>query len=212
MQMNRMPSRWKRVPRHVGVIPDGNRRWAAGRGLKKEEGYDQGIEPGFQMYRLLRELGVEELTLYGFTTDNTKRPTVQKRAFQQACVRAVERLSCEDAELLVVGNNNSAAFPKALLPYRMRRRFGCGGMKVNFLVNYGWDWDLHYPGGLASAAISPIDLILRWGGHTRLSGFLPVQSVYADFYTLPELWPDFSEEQLWRAMGWYQTQDITRGG
>ena len=56
MQMNRMPSRWKRVPRHVGVIPDGNRRWAAGRGLKKEEGYDQGIEPGFQMYRLLREL------------------------------------------------------------------------------------------------------------------------------------------------------------
>lgn len=203
---------WKRIPRHVGVIPDGNRRWAVSRGMKKEEGYQCGIDPGFQMYQILRDLGVEELTLYGFTTDNTKRPTAQKQAFQQACVQAVERLSHEDAELLVVGNNNSPAFPRELLPYRIRRRFGSGGIKVNFLVNYGWDWDLHYPGGLASAAISPMDLILRWGGHTRLSGFLPVQSVYADFYTLPEMWPDFAEEQVYRALDWYQNLDVTRGG
>ena len=202
----------KRIPRHIGVIPDGNRRWAVNHGLGKECGYEWGIEPGFEMYKILRDLGVEELTLYGFTMDNTKRPSAQKKAFQEACVKAVERLSHEDAELLVVGNNTASAFPKELIPYRIRRSFGNGGIKVNFLVNYGWDWDLRNPGEIASAAISPIDLIIRWGGHTRLSGFLPVQSVYADFYTLPELWPDFNEEQLYRALNWYQTQDVTKGG
>lgn len=203
---------WKRIPKHIGVIPDGNRRWAKQHGLEKQMGYEFGIEPGFQLYEICKELGVEELTLYGFTVDNTKRPAIQKQAFQKACVDAVETLAQKDAELLVVGNSTSSCFPKELLPYRIRRKFGNGGMKVNFLVNYGWDWDLNYSQGIASADISRIDLILRWGGHCRLSGFLPVQSVYSDFYILPELWPDFTAEQVYRALDWYQNQDITLGG
>lgn len=203
---------YKRIPKHIGVIPDGNRRWAQLQGLEKKDGYSYGINPGFKLYELCKDLGVEELTLYGFTVDNTKRPAVQKKAFQKACVDAVMDLVDKDAELLVVGNTESSCFPKELLPYTNRVKFGEGKIKVNFLVNYGWDWDLKHDGGIASSDISRMDLIIRWGGRRRLSGFLPIQSVYADMYVLDELWPDFVPEQFYQALDWYQSQDVTLGG
>ncbi len=203
---------YKRIPRHIGVIPDGNRRWAVNKGMEKKDGYYYGIDPGFRLFKLCKDLGVEELTLYGFTTDNTKRPSSQKHAFQQACIDAVMDLTKEDASLLVIGNTASPSFPKALLPFTKRVPFGSGKMKVNFLVNYGWDWDIRHNNGLASQDISRIDLIIRWGGRCRLSGFLPIQSVYADMYVLEELWPDFTPEQFYKALDWYQGQDITLGG
>src|SRR5450759_3384614 len=80
---------FRRIPRHVAFIPDGNRRWAQNRGMGKEEGYAFGLEPGFQLYNICLALGIEELTVYGFTSDNTKRPPKQTAAFRQACVDAV---------------------------------------------------------------------------------------------------------------------------
>lgn len=137
-------------------------------------------------------------------------------------------LAHRDAALLVVGNFQSPLFPPQLLPYRQRVTFGKGSIRVNFLVNYGWHWDLGQAianssqpkaGGkegihslLASRDVSRIDLIVRWGGRRRLSGFLPVQSVYADFFVLDELWPDFRPEQLYDALRWYEDQDVTLGG
>lgn len=203
---------YKRIPNHIGVIPDGNRRWAEAKGMDKKDGYHYGISPGFQLYELCSEIGVKELTLYGFTVDNTKRPAAQKAEFQKACVEAVKELANRNADLLVLGNINSPSFPEELIPYTKRVLFGDGRIKVNFLVNYGWDWDLNYSGGLASKDISRIDLIIRWGGRRRLSGFLPIQSVYSDIYVLDELWPDFLPEQFHRALDWYQTQDPTLGG
>ena len=77
-----------RLPRHIGIIPDGNRRWAVREGMDKADGYDHGIAPGMELFRMCRELGVEEMTFYGFTVDNTKRPSAQRRAFTAACVAA----------------------------------------------------------------------------------------------------------------------------
>jgi undecaprenyl diphosphate synthase len=212
-----------RVPVHIGVIPDGNRRWAVEHGLNKEEGYAAGLEPGLRLFRLCRELGVRELTYYGFTTDNTKRPRHQADAFRAACVEAVRLLERESAALRVVGNTDSPAFPTELLPYTEPRRFGAAGIRVNFLVNYGWEWDLGGArsdrGGrrgilqsLRSRDIPRIDLVIRWGGRRRLSGFLPLQSVYADFYVLDEYWPDYRDDHVAMALDWYQQQDITLGG
>lgn len=215
---------FKRLPEHIGVIPDGNRRWALSNGLEKHEGYNLGIDPGFELYNICIDLGIKELTFYGFTQDNTKRPAVQKEAFQKACVDAVMKLSEMDAELLVIGDAHSPCFPRELIPFTRRTKFGRGLMKVNFLVNYGWNWDLikayekktkessRIFNFIASADISRIDLIIRWGGRRRLSGFLPVQSIYADFYILEEMWPDFQAEQFYKALEWYQEQDITLGG
>ena len=130
-----------RIPEHVGIIPDGNRRWAQERGLPKQDGYEKGLDPGLQLYRLCAELGIKEITYYGFTQDNTKRPAIQREAFTRACIDAVELLSKENAELLVIGNTDSPMFPPELVPYTKKRcNFGRGGIKVNFLVNYGWQW------------------------------------------------------------------------
>lgn len=212
-----------RLPNHIGIIPDGNRRWAENNGLTKEKGYKIGINPGLLLFKLCQKIGIKEMTYYGFTTDNTKRPSIQKDAFIKACIDAVELLSKEDAELLVVGNTESHCFPKELLPYTKRRTFGNGGIKVNFLVNYGWEWDLNLSRqshshrknlnlAMQSKDISRIDLIIRWGGRRRLSGFLPIQSVYSDFYVVDDYWPDFKPQHIYDALDWYATQDITLGG
>ncbi|MTI66255.1 MAG: di-trans,poly-cis-decaprenylcistransferase [Firmicutes bacterium] len=210
-----------RIPKHIGIIPDGNRRWALNKGLNKQEGYVNGLDPGLKLFKLCKNLGVKEMTYYGFTMDNTKRPSIQTKAFTKACIKAVKMLSKEDASLLVIGNTDSPKFPKELIPYTKRKTFGSGEMKVNFLVNYGWKWDLNNTSkdksksiinALKSNDISRVDLIIRWGGRRRLSGFLPVQSVYSDFYVVNDYWPDFKPEHFYDAIKWYDNQDITLGG
>ena len=126
-------------------------------------------------------------------------------------------VSGEDAELLVLGNTNSAMFPKELLPYTTRHCFGKGGIKINFLVNYSYEWDLGFRKGsigpaMGSAEVSRVDLVIRWGGRRRLSGFLPVQSVYAHIYVVDDYWPDFTPRHVYDAIAWYGEQDITLGG
>ena len=212
-----------RIPSHIGIIPDGNRRWAVDNGLTKDKGYSLGISPGLLLFKMCEKYGIKEITYYGFTTDNTKRPKDQKEAFIDACIKSVKILSKENAELLVLGNTTSPSFPKELLPFTKRRVFGKGGTKVNFLVNYGWEWDLNMlknsditkrniNNNIESNDISRIDLIIRWGGRRRLSGFLPVQSVYSDFYVIDDFWPDFKPCHLDEALEWYGVQDVTLGG
>ncbi|MGI5979620.1 MAG: undecaprenyl diphosphate synthase family protein, partial [Oscillospiraceae bacterium] len=179
---------FSRIPAHIGVIPDGNRRWAVENGYQKQDGYIHGITPGFELYEMMLEYGIKEATFYGFTKDNNKREKKQREAFTSACVGAVELLSGKDANLLVIGNTDSPAFPVELKKYANKRvEFGRGLINLNFLVNYDWEWDLKNLTEnrcLRSADISRIDLIIRWGGRRRLSGFLPAQSVYSDFYVI----------------------------
>ena len=176
---------FERIPKHIGIIPDGNRRWAEQNSMGKQKGYFYGIEPGFKLYELMIKYGIKEATFFGFTHDNTKRPKVQKEAFTKACVKAVEKLSNRDANLLVIGNNDSSIFPKELIKYANKRvKFGRGLININFLVNYDWKWDLNQAFAsynnsdsnsanynlhdhIASADISRIDMIIRWGGRRR---------------------------------------------
>lgn len=101
----------KKRPRHIGIIPDGNRRWAKEHGMNKQDGYKWGLLPGLRLLRQAKDLGIEEITYYGFTVDNCKRPAVQFAAFQQACVDAVELLKQEGADLLVIGNTDLPMLP-----------------------------------------------------------------------------------------------------
>lgn len=219
---------FRRLPRHIGIIPDGNRRWAQEHNLPKEAGYAYGLQPGLDLYKLCLQLGVQEVTFYGFTHDNTKRPVPQKEAFSKACVDAVKLIAQHDASLLVVGNYTSPLFPQELLPYTTRKVFGKGLVRLNFLVNYDWQWDLYqavngqramavgnsreFSSAIGSSDVSRIDLIVRWGGRRRLSGLLPVQTIYSDMYVIDEYWPDYRPEQFIEALRWYEGQDVTLGG
>jgi undecaprenyl diphosphate synthase len=199
------------VPRHIGLIPDGNRRWAKARGLAPESGYAHGVAPGLSLFELCRRSGIAELSIYGFTQDNTRRPARQTIKYREAVVEFAQQVREQGAGLLVVGDDRSPLFPPELAELRTRT---AGSPRVNLLVNYGWSWDLDglRVSGLRSAQISRIDLIVRWGGGRRLSGFLPVQSVYADIFVVDDLWPDFVPDHLFQALRWYAQQDRTLGG
>ena len=200
-----------RVPVHVGFIPDGNRRWAATHGLPKEDGYTFGIAPGISLLRLCMELGIPEMYIFGFTQDNTQRATIQKEAFSNACIKFAMAALQEGAALKVVGDDSSRQFPDELRPYLERQK---GKIRVNLLVNYDWRWDLEglKQGVLRTHEIPMLDLIVRWGGGRRLSGFLPVQSVYTNMYVVEEYWPNFKDEHFDSALLWFAQQDRTMGG
>lgn len=215
-----------RIPKHVGLIPDGNRRWAEARGLPKRDGYAAGIEPGLRLLSVCRALGIEEVSVYGFTKENVRRPQDQVAAFRNSCVEFALAVVRAGAAFLVVGDTSSSLFPDALQPFSVERT--SGDIRVNLLVNYGWRWDLATAIGrtpwkgrsksgsaahaLASAAIPAIDLVIRWGGRSRLSGFLPMQCAYADICVIDTLWPDMRPEEFLHALQWFQGQDVTRGG
>jgi len=204
---------FSRLPRHVGFIPDGNRRWAEARGNAKRDGYAAGIAPGLALIALCRDLGIPEISIYGFTKDNVRRPADQVGAFRQACVEFCAAALQAGAALRVIGDADSPAFPADLAG--LARTRSTGTLRVNLLVNYAWQWDLdtlERTGRLASADLPRIDLLVRWGGRRRLSGFLPVQSTYADIYVVDRLWPDFTPQDFVDALHWYQEQDVTLGG
>ena len=218
--------KFKRIPRHIGFIPDGNRRWAELRGWPKEKGYSFGIEPGLALLDLCRRLGVEEVSIYGFTQDNVQRPRKQVEAFCRECAEFSRRAIAAGAAFMALGDVQSGVFPEELRPYAGTR--SDGDFKVTLLTNYSWEWDLkvaldsarsgvaisrrNVAAHLGSAAASRIELVVRWGGRQRLSGFLPCQSAYADFFGIDTLWPDAQPEELLSALRWYQKQDVTLGG
>lgn len=212
-----------RVPRHVGFIPDGNRRWARVRRLAAGDGYAAGVEPGLRLLLACRTLGIPEISVYGFTKDNVRRQRKQVQAFQDACVVFAERAAERGAAVQVVGDMRSPAFPARLRVFARRTR---GDVRLNLLVNYGWEWDLRNGTNgttcpevrtgplrfLASGHVPRVDLIVRWSGRRRLSGFLPMQSAYSDIYIVDTLWPDMRVEEFYAALAWYQSQDVTLGG
>ncbi len=101
----------KRIPQHIGIIPDGNRRWAKVNVLKK--GYVHGLEPGLKLIKITPNYGIKELTYYGFTVDNFKRPKEQVTAFSKACINAVEMAGQENTELYAIGNTSRPVFLKS---------------------------------------------------------------------------------------------------
>jgi undecaprenyl diphosphate synthase len=223
-----MTSEYSRLPRHIGIIPDGNRRWAALNDLSKEKGYAYGVEKGKDLFDLLHRLKINEVTVYAFTKDNTKRKKRITDAYVDAVVSFLDWAKGKDISILAVGDHKSKMFPAEFEPFIEPEPLRDEMMKMNFLVNYDWRWDMaegadnyrrQYSGRpydpyqyMPSRHISRIDLLIRWGGMNRISGFPPVQTVYSDIYVVDEFWPDFEPVHVFDALEWYQTVDVTLGG
>jgi undecaprenyl diphosphate synthase len=137
----------------------------------------------------------------------------QRLGYTKAILKLVDQMDILDnVSIRVYGDTNSTVFPESLIPYtKLNIDNGVPSCRVNILVNYNYKWDISGD-PYHTASLPEIDLVVRWGGRTRLSGFLPIQCAYADICVLQPLWPDAMPMDLDNAIAWYSEQDVTKGG
>jgi len=230
-----------RVPVHVGIIMDGNGRWAASRGLPRTEGHRRGVEAVRETVRAAGALGIEYLTLFSFSSENWSRPPAEVqflfgllRMFIQSDLATLHN---ENIRIRVIGErDNVPADIKALLEEAERLTAANDAFTLIVAFNYGGRNEivravrriaknaadgLIEPGKITeetlsreldTAGIPDPDLIIRTSGELRLSNFLLWQSAYAELIFLPIYWPDFNRAALENAVNDYARRDRRYGG
>ncbi len=220
------------VPHHIGVIMDGNGRWAQEHGLPRLEGHRAGTENIRRILRSCGEYGIKIVTIYAFSTENWFRPSDEVRGLIGILERVleieVENMHQEGVKLRHVGELEG-------LPDRLRKAVldaieltkNNDRLILNVAFNYGGraeivravkrllednpdpneiDEEL-FGGYLYTAGLPDPDLIIRTGGEMRLSNFLIWQSAYAEYYSTPTFWPDFDKEELTKALRAYARRE-----
>ncbi|TVR58189.1 MAG: di-trans,poly-cis-decaprenylcistransferase [Spirochaetaceae bacterium] len=223
------------LPRHVGIIMDGNGRWATERNLRRTRGHQEGVEAAKRVVIELEKLGVEFLSLYAFSTENWRR-TEEEVSFLMALVARNLRDHYDfyrENRIRLHHSGDLAGLPpdvRAEIAAVTRDTEGYSGIQVNLAVNYGgrneiirafkrWgdrgDADLTEQ-TLASFLDLPQfpdpDLIIRTGGEQRISNFLLWQSAYSEWIFSPKLWPDWCDEDVRAAIAEYQHRVRNFGG
>ena len=229
------------IPRHIAIILDGNGRWAKKRGLPRTAGHAVGSENFRKIALYCRDIGVDYLTVYAFSTENWKRPEDEVRTIMRLLRKylheAIETMERDRMKMRVLGDVGS-------LPPELRelvaqtneisKRYE--GFQANICLNYGGRAEIvraaeRYARDLAdgrapeeeltedrfatyldSAGIPDPDLLIRPGGEIRLSNFLLWQCAYTEFYFTDVLWPDFSTAELDKAIEVYRGRDRRYGG
>ena len=225
------------TPRHVAVIMDGNGRWAARRGLSRSEGHRAGTESARRIVEACREAGIEFLTLYTFSRENWRRPAAEVAFLFDLLVQFITR---ELPELENMGVRLQVLGEYGELPFAARKALGlavsrtarCDKMVLNLAMNYSGREELARaaklymeaggtPGAMTPEALAAHlytagqpdpDLIIRTSGELRLSNFLLFQSAYSELYFTPTLWPDFTPEELRKALAEYAGRARRFGG
>lgn len=224
-QKNRQYPPLERVPRHVGIIMDGNGRWARRRGLPRIAGHRAGTENLRRVLRAAVEFGIEVLTIYAFSTENWGRPEDEVKGLLSILKRVIDRevpkLHERGVRLRHIGRlegippeltqkiHDAIELTKDNERLILNVAFNYGGQAeivdaVREIIADGVpagavDEDL-ISGYLYTASQPDPDLIIRTSGEMRLSNFLIWQAAYAEFYTTPTLWPDFGRDELHRAL------------
>ena len=226
------------IPQHIGIIMDGNRRWAAKRGLTAIQGHEAGVKALVKIVDHCLELGVKTLTVYTLSTENWReRAKEEVKGIFNLLVRAVkekkEEYKKKGIKVAILGDFQ--AFPRKVVRaieeilaiVKKHER-----LKVNIALNYGGrDEILRAVKKIVSQKIPPKkineetfgkllytngerdpDLIIRAGGEIRLSNFLLWQMSYSELYFTDTLWPDFSPEKLDKAIAEYQRRTRRFGG
>ena len=230
-----------RLPRHVAIIMDGNGRWAKRRGLPRTAGHATGAETFRTIATYCKEIGLEYLTVYAFSTENWKRPAEEVGAImgllKKYLLEAIGQMERDRVKMEFFGD--LSPLPQELLdlgPPTPEISTHYEGCQVNICLNYGGRDELlraarayaqeclegkadpnhlseaQFSGYLFSRGVPDPDLIIRPSGELRLSNFLPWQSAYSEFYFTDVLWPDFSKEELHRAIAAYQSRSRRFGG
>ena len=230
-----------RLPRHVGIIMDGNGRWAKKHKLAIAIGHRQGTENLRDIIRHTDDLGIEALSLYAFSTENWRRSPEEVAALMQLLLdyfaKEIDELDEKHVRITILGDKNG-------MPERQRetllnaeaRTLRNQGLRLNIAINYGGRAELTraartlaervkagelqpeaiteetLAGALYTAGLPDVDLLIRTSGEQRLSNFLLWQCAYAEFLFPERLWPDFSVADYDAALMAYARRDRRFGG
>ncbi len=223
------------LPRHVGVIMDGNGRWATERNLRRTRGHQEGVEAAKRVVIELEKLGVEFLSLYAFSTENWRR-TEEEVSFLMALVARNLRDHYDfyrENKIRLHHSGDLAGLPpdvRSEIAAVTRDTEGYSGIQVNLAVNYGGRneiiraikrWCDRGDSDLTEQTLATFldlpqfpdpDLIIRTGGEQRISNFLLWQSAYSEWIFSPKLWPDWCDEDIRSAIAEYQHRVRNFGG
>jgi undecaprenyl diphosphate synthase len=230
----------KTLPNHVGIIMDGNGRWATARGLSRNRGHQRGAEVFGEIVRHAKKLGIPYLTVYAFSTENWNRPPEEVAGIMnllRSYLRDANRYRKENVKTLIIGDRTplDADLIEMIAKVEEGSRNNTG-IHVNIGLNYGGRNELVHAARkiaammlegsvplqgvdhallescLYTAGQPDVDLIIRTGGEQRISNFLLWQGAYAEFIFTPTLWPDFTAADLDAALEEYSRRERRMGG
>lgn len=228
-------------PRHVAIIMDGNGRWAASRGLSRAEGHRAGVLAARRTVEAARDLGIETLTLYSFSTENWRRPVGEIRALmgllRQFIIDDLPTLKKEGVRVRIIGDRGSLESELRLLVDRAESETAANQkFLLQIAFNYGGRDEIVRAARSAAAdvkscALDPAalteaefarrldtrsapdpDLVIRTSGEKRISNFLLWQAAYAEYVFTDAYWPDFGREALAAALDEFRHRARRYGG
>jgi undecaprenyl diphosphate synthase len=231
-----MQSRSSDLPRHVAIIMDGNGRWAKRRGLPRIEGHRKGADSVREVTRAARELGIEALTLYAFSSQNWDRPLEEVRMLmallRDYLVDERQEILSNEIRLVTIGNvdrlpdfvrepldalkadsaNNKSMTLCLALSYGGRESIVDAARTIVQRVTAGEIRlqdvnELSFAESLSTHGLPALDLVIRTSGEQRLSNFLLWEVAYAELYFTDTLWPDFKRPELMEALASYQGRE-----
>jgi undecaprenyl diphosphate synthase len=225
------------VPAHVGIIMDGNGRWASRRGLPRLAGHHAGTENVRRITIACADAGVEVLTIYAFSTENWRRPADEVFGLMRLLAQRIDREAAElhrnNVQIRHVGSLEGI---QPRLAERVRAAVKLTrqntGLVLNVAFNYGGRQEIAravqrvlasgvrpedvteelIDRHLDTAGLPDLDLVIRTGGEMRLSNFLLWQAAYAEYYSTPICWPDFGREELYQAFAEFGRRARRFGG
>ncbi|MDX5321256.1 MAG: isoprenyl transferase [Bacteroidota bacterium] len=226
----------ERLPKHVAIIMDGNGRWAKGQGKFRVFGHHKGVDTVKEITETAAELGIKYLTLYAFSTENWSRPKAEVNALMDLLVKTIKKemptLMKNNIRLDAIGNMDS--LPNkclANLNEAKEKTSNNSGMTLVLALSYSAKWDiaeavkriaLDVQQGLikqndiddhlitrylSTHGIPEPELLIRTSGELRISNFLLWEIAYSELYFTDVLWPDFSKEELFKALIDYQNRE-----
>ncbi len=222
---------------HIGIIMDGNGRWAQRRGKNRSAGHKEGLATAKRIVKACADEGVAFLTLYTFSTENWKRSEEEVSFLMNLIRNSLKReyRFYRENKIRVLHSGDLSILPpdiRAEIQDVEEQTEGFDGMAVNLAINYGGrDEILRAMRNAWAAGVDPtdlseerihayldqpqlpdLDLVIRSGGERRLSNFMLWRSSYAEIYFSESLWPDFSEKELRDILSWYRGRSRRYGG
>jgi undecaprenyl diphosphate synthase len=222
------------IPRHVAIIMDGNGRWASKRFMPRVAGHSEGLSAVRKIVQECRQLGVEYLTLFAFSSENWRRPPEEvsflMKLFLKSLKGEVSRLAENDIRLRLIGDlSRFDSGIQEMVRFSEEKTATCKGLTLTIAANYGGRWDILQamrqalvanpslkPEQVSEELLQPYlsmayapepDLFIRTGGEQRVSNFLLWQLAYTELYFTDTLWPDFDEAQLHKAFDWFSQRE-----